>query len=200
VLRDPLPAGLSPAGASFPTGPCTIAQAIACPFGTVGAGQTVGGHLLAKATALGALKNTVGFTSFSDDLNAANNTASVTTTVVHVAASKLKLPKKIRLGKKLPKLQPAAKKKKKKPQYISFKLNGPAAVTLTFQKRKGKKYKKAGKLKLSGHSGTNKLRFAGRLSKKKKLKPGKYRLVLVATDSTGHKSKKVKRKFKVVKG
>ncbi|MEA2374305.1 MAG: hypothetical protein QOD53_768, partial [Thermoleophilaceae bacterium] len=199
VLRDPLPAGLAPAGASFPTGPCTVAQVTPCPLGTVGAGQSVAGHVLATATTLGTVQNKVGFTTFSDDANPANDTAAATTKVVHVAAGKVKVPKTIKLGSALPVLQKAKKKKKPKPQFIVFNLNGPAKVTLTFQRKRGKKYKSAGKLTVAGHTGKNKVRFAGRLSKKKRLKPGRYRLVLVAIDATKHKSKPVKRQFKLVK-
>jgi uncharacterized repeat protein (TIGR01451 family) len=198
VLRDVLPVGLAPAGGAFPPGPCSVAQPVLCPLGTVAHGQAVKGQVLATATKLGTIQNTVGFTSFADDANPANNSATATTKVVHVALGKVKVPSKITAGSKLPLLQPA-KRKKKKPQFIVFRLNGPARVTLTFQRKHGKKFKRAGKLVVAGHTGKNKLRFAGRLSKKKRLKPGRYRLVLTAVDRTKHKSKPVKRTFRLVK-
>jgi hypothetical protein len=44
----------------------------------------------------------------------------------------------------------------------------------------------AGTLSFTGHTGTDKIIFQGRLSRTKKLKPGRYTLVIEATNSTGH--------------
>jgi hypothetical protein len=41
-----------------------------------------------------------------------------------------------------------------------------------------------GVLKFAGHAGRNVVRFQGRLSKKKKLRPGHYKLKVIATDPT----------------
>jgi hypothetical protein len=183
------------AGAASP-----LAQTIVCPLGTVAHGKSVTGHVVATATKLGSFKSTAGFTGLVDDTNPANDTAGATTTVVHVSAGKLKVPGTIKSGSSLPVVHKAKKKKKKKPKAITFNLNGPARVQLVFQRRSGKKFKTAGKLIVAGHTGKNTVLFAGRLTKKKKLKPGRYRLVLVAIDSTKHKSKPLKRQFKLVKG
>jgi dipeptidyl aminopeptidase/acylaminoacyl peptidase len=49
----------------------------------------------------------------------------------------------------------------------------------------------------SGKAGLNRFRFTGRL-RGRKLRPGRYRLVLVATDAAGNKSKARRMKFRIV--
>jgi len=46
----------------------------------------------------------------------------------------------------------------------------------------------AGKLAFNGHTGANTVRFQGRLSKKKKLKPGRYSLTIVAANGDGQRA------------
>jgi hypothetical protein len=41
--------------------------------------------------------------------------------------------------------------------------------------------KRAGTLSFSGHAGANSVRFQGRLSRRKALKPGRYKLIMTAT-------------------
>jgi virginiamycin B lyase len=90
---------------------------------------------------------------------------------------------------------------------FSFSLNVPASVTFTFtepasgrkvgktcvaQTKKNKKKPRctrtvvAGTLTFSAHAGANKVRFEGRISKHKKLKPGNYTLLITATASGEH--------------
>jgi len=45
-----------------------------------------------------------------------------------------------------------------------------------------------GTLSFNGHAGTNKVKFQGRLSRSKKLKPGRYTLTITTTDSAGNRS------------
>jgi hypothetical protein len=87
---------------------------------------------------------------------------------------------------------------------FSFKLDQPAHVTFTFtQTARGRRVGKrcvaqthknrrkhrctrtsiAGALGFSAHAGKNKVRFQGLISKRKKLKPGSYKLLVVATAS-----------------
>jgi hypothetical protein len=54
-------------------------------------------------------------------------------------------------------------------------------------------------VKLNARKGANRVRFAGRLSRKARLAPGAYRLTAVATDSAGTRSKARTARFKVVK-
>jgi DNA-binding beta-propeller fold protein YncE len=89
---------------------------------------------------------------------------------------------------------------------FSFTLNEQAAVTFSFaqnvagrklgHKCVAKTHKKAnhevckrsvtaGSLSFTGHSGTNKVIFQGRVSLTKKLKPGRYTLIVEATNSAG---------------
>lgn len=73
---------------------------------------------------------------------------------------------------------------------FSFALNEPARVTLTFtQHRRGHKRHRsvrvAGSLGLSAHQGTSRIHFAGRLTRKRKLAPGRYVLTLTATNPAG---------------
>jgi hypothetical protein len=98
-------------------------------------------------------------------------------------------------------------KKKKKPPVgttFSFTLNVPASVTFTFteavggrrvgrrcvaQTRRNKHRRRctrtvvAGTLTFSGRAGTNKVHFEGLIPKRRKLKPGSYTLLVIATAS-----------------
>ncbi len=57
----------------------------------------------------------------------------------------------------------------------------------------------AGALTFSGHSGANDVRFMGRVSRTDKLKPGRYELVITATNSAGQRSIPVSLKFTIVR-
>jgi Bacterial Ig domain/WD40-like Beta Propeller Repeat len=94
---------------------------------------------------------------------------------------------------------------------ISFRLSEAAKTTLTFQRarpgrRAGRKCVKptaanrgkkrctrfvgTGSLSgLNGKQGRNRVRFQGRLNRRKKLKPGRYRVVARARDAAGNRSK-----------
>ena len=68
-------------------------------------------------------------------------------------------------------------------------------------KKKAKRctlYKKAGTLTRTSHTGVNKVKFSGRIGRKK-LKTGSYRLTITATDTAKNKSKSIKLRFKIVK-
>jgi hypothetical protein len=71
---------------------------------------------------------------------------------------------------------------------FSFSLNDQAAVTFSFTRRVSGRTVTAGRLTFTGHDGTNKVAFQGRVSPKKKLKPGRYTLVITATDPAGARS------------
>ncbi len=71
---------------------------------------------------------------------------------------------------------------------IRFRLSEAARVTYTFRRRAGRRYVRAGTLRRAGRAGRNRLRFYGRLSRRRALRPGAYRLVVVATDSAGQRS------------
>jgi hypothetical protein len=71
---------------------------------------------------------------------------------------------------------------------IRWRLSEPARVTLTFQRKGGARFKRAGTLRRAAHSGLNTLRFQGRLSRRKRLRLGTYRVVIGATDVAGNRS------------
>jgi hypothetical protein len=102
---------------------------------------------------------------------------------------------------------------------FSWMLNEQASVTLSFTQRvpgrkvgskciakRGKNAKRstcertvtAGSLSLIGHGGTNKVVFQGRISRSKKLKPGRYTLVIVSTNAAGASSVPVSLSFTIV--
>jgi hypothetical protein len=56
-----------------------------------------------------------------------------------------------------------------------------------------------GTLSFTGHPGTNKIAFQGRLSRSKKLPPGTYTLRIVATNAAGQRSSAAQLKFTIVK-
>jgi len=103
---------------------------------------------------------------------------------------------------------------------FSFTLNEQANVTLAFTQRvdgriaKGKcipqtsrsrhapgckRAVTVGTLSLAGHGATNKVSFQGRISRSKKLKPGRYTLLITATNSAGVHSASTSLSFTIVK-
>jgi hypothetical protein len=82
---------------------------------------------------------------------------------------------------------------------FSFSLNVQAAVTFSFTQRVRGRTVAAGGLSFAGHSGTNKVKFQGRISSAKKLKPGRYTLVITAADSAGQHSAPKSLSFTIVR-
>ena len=82
---------------------------------------------------------------------------------------------------------------------FSFSLNEQATVTFSFTRRVGRRTVTAGRLTFTGHSGTNKVAFQGRISPVKKLRPGRYTLVITATNSAGARSAPKSLSFTIVK-
>jgi YVTN family beta-propeller protein len=101
-----------------------------------------------------------------------------------------------------------------------FTLNEPASVRFAFtqarpgrrvgrkcvpptkrnrRKRACKRTVTARVLNFSAHTGANRMRFTGRLTRRKKLKPGRYTLLITARDSTGAKSAPRRLSFTIAK-
>src|SRR4051794_4476279 len=78
---------------------------------------------------------------------------------------------------------------------FSFRLDQPARVALRFA-RGGKS---AGSLGMSGHSGLNRVRFVGRLSRKRILAPGRYSVRATATSDGGQSSTRRALRFTIVR-
>lgn len=76
-----------------------------------------------------------------------------------------------------------------------FKLDQPAKVRFVFSRRG----KRTGALTFAAHSGANKLRFLGRISKMRKLRPGRYTVTVTATNAAGKQSKPQSLSFKIAR-
>ena len=162
------------------------------------------------------------FTFNGSDGNSVSNSATVHITVVRdTKAAKIDKvvvsPDIWRLGGLLPGVLSRAKVG----TTISYRLSEKARVTLTFSRRaRGRKvgrrcrkptrknrskrrctrYVKAGTLKFDGKAGTNRVRFQGRLSRRKRLGLGRYRLAVGATDAAANVSKRPRPvAFRIVK-
>ncbi len=85
---------------------------------------------------------------------------------------------------------------------LSFKLNTKAAVSLAFTRRgSGPKSKRSGAvatLSFTGHPGTDRVVFQGRISRHKKLRPGQYKLTATASVG-GSRSKPRSLSFTIVR-
>jgi hypothetical protein len=146
--------------------------------------------------------------SATSDPDGTNNAATVTTTVTEEpvltppvpAISSLKFtPATFRLGAFLPKAVTAAKRKPPVGTTISYVVTDATKVTLSFARlRKGKRAVAAGALTRKVVTGINRVRFGGRLSAKRKLRPGRYRVTAVAKSATG-KSAPLRRTIRVLK-
>jgi hypothetical protein len=88
-----------------------------------------------------------------------------------------------RLGSKLAKESRARRRKPAVGTKFTFKLNVAARVTLTFKPRHGK----PSLLTFNAKAGSRKVSFDGRISKKTKLKPGRY-LVTITASANGKRS------------
>ena len=84
---------------------------------------------------------------------------------------------------------------------ISWRLSEAARVRIVFQRKRGTRFRRAGTLTLpNAHQGLNAVRFQGRLSRRKRLKLGTYRLVIGATDAAGNRATPVRSKtFRIVR-
>jgi hypothetical protein len=76
-----------------------------------------------------------------------------------------------------------------------FELNQPAKVRFVFS-RSGKR---KGAIAFSTHAGASKLRFLGRISKKRKLRPGRYEVTVTATNAAGKRSAPKLLSFKIAR-
>jgi hypothetical protein len=81
------------------------------------------------------------------------------------------------------------------------KVNGKCVAQTNKNRRKRfcKRTVTRGTLSFTGHAGTNKVSFQGRISRIKKLTPGTYTLVIIATTATGQRSQPKSLSFTIVK-
>jgi hypothetical protein len=125
-----------------------------------------------------------------------------------------------REGRALPQLSRVSKHKPPVGTTFGFTLNETASVSFGFtqslagrktggrcvrQTRANRHRKRCsrtltiGTLTLTGHAGTNRLAFAGRVSSTHKLKPGRYTLLITATNAAGAKSAPAKLSFRIAR-
>jgi Tol biopolymer transport system component len=161
-------------------------------------------------------KGTDTFTFKGSDGNSESSPATITVEVGKTTGGKDVTPAKIdkvvssnktwRRGSALPSVLSRAKVG----TVISYRLSENARVTFTFsrkttgrkvgkrcrkttrtnrKRRRCTRYVKAGTLQFNGKAGTNRVKFQGRLSRRKRLALGRYRLVVGARDAAGNVSK-----------
>lgn len=81
---------------------------------------------------------------------------------------------------------------------FKFTLSEAANILVAIERRKkAGRYKAAGSLSASGASGANSIKFSGKVGGKR-LKPGRYRISITATDAAGNASQPAQAKFKVL--
>jgi hypothetical protein len=104
-------------------------------------------------------------------------------------------PRKIVIGSALPKL---VRRAARPPAgTIRFTLSEAATVRLRFTRLGG--HGRAKTLRVKGRAGVNRIRFAGRLTRKVRLTPGRYRLTMVATGAAGARSAPARVRFAAIR-
>jgi hypothetical protein len=216
-LRPPFTAGLPCFQERFGFNPCPLDRGGSATIQFV-ARLKAGVHTDTATISDGTLQLAATKATGAGDPNPANNTDNTTISVVAPAVSSAKaVPSVFRLASLLPKFT-------RRPPVgttIRFKLSEPSRPTLTFSQPKiGRKVGRRcvattrtnrrkprctipnvrGSLAFNGHAGTNKVRFQGRLSRTKRLKPGRYTLTITATDSAGNRSNAKTTSFTIVRG
>jgi hypothetical protein len=83
---------------------------------------------------------------------------------------------------------------------IGFRLSKAARVELRFAKlgRRGKATTIKAQVRVKATQGANRVRFAARLNRKLRLKPGAYKLTAIAIDNTGARSKPASTPFTAI--
>ncbi|MDX6665960.1 MAG: hypothetical protein QOG68_2166 [Solirubrobacteraceae bacterium] len=205
TVSDTLPVGVTLKSVTPSAGTCSNGPPVACDLGTLAPGASETIAIKVSADAAGTLSNTATVSSTTPDPTSGNNSSTITTTVTAKAQPTppptiraLKLsPARFRLGSFLP--TAAAAKKPPVGTKISYVVTGASTVTLRFQQlRKGKRPRAAGSISRKAVTGINRVRFSGRLSGKRKLKPGRYRVTAVAK-AGNLKSKSVQKTFTLLK-
>jgi hypothetical protein len=135
--------------------------------------------------------------------NAVGDTSSFTTLsgaapVVNLKVSDLAVkPKRFRVGSELPEVAAVG-------TTIRFGLSEDARVTLKFfrkvrRRHGGKRFVRKGKFTYGAQAGDQRIAFEGRLSERKKLRPGRYKLVVRAKHVSGTKSKRATARFRLLR-
>jgi hypothetical protein len=107
-------------------------------------------------------------------------------------------PRRLRPGSRLPRLIARARHG----GTIRFRLSEPARVRVRFARaRAGGRFVRArGSLRLQAPAGLSRVRFQGRISHRRSLPPGRYRLTIVAVDAAGNRAARRRARFTVLAG
>lgn len=111
--------------------------------------------------------------------------------------SALRVPTRLKPGAALPRLRAS-----RRASAIAFTLSERASVTLRFTRRgRDGRYRAvrgaAAALKVSAAAGANRLRFAGRVTRRARLARGRYRVTLTAVDAAGNRSRAASAGFRI---
>jgi hypothetical protein len=141
------------------------------------------------------------YRAFGGSLVSNEGTLTITVTNARPSVTRLRLSRKrFRRGRKLPR---ASRRRAKVGTSIRFRLSEPARTTLSFERVLAghrKRYRKIRKtIRVRGDTGGNSVRFQGRLSRSKRLRPGSYRLTVVARDKQGLRSRRKRVRFRLVR-
>lgn len=214
-VQNLLPAGATLAGAITSAGSRSGTTTLLCTLGTLQSGASATINVSANLSAPGTATDIASVSAPATDLVPANNQTSIVSTVLPPITPVPPLPTLTavsqthttwRDGNQLATL---SRKRHKRPPVgttFAFSLNTAAQVSFDFtqslqgrsvkgkcvaQTRKSrhlhacKRTVTQGTLSLAGHSGANKVSFQGRLSRSQKLQPGRYTLLITATNSAG---------------
>jgi len=207
IVADALSSGATLVSAAASTGACVAST---CNVGTLASGATATVTLVAKMTSVGFKADTARVGSLTllaaahdasgaGDTNAANNSVSAITAVLGVSNASQshrrwrepRRPKRVTFSRGRPAVGTT----------FRFRLAGATTVRFAFtqrvpgrrvhgrcvartnansRKRKCTRTVTRGSFGFVGHGGLNTVRFQGRVSRSKKLKPGRYTLVITA--------------------
>jgi PKD domain len=186
------PVAFSAAGSCIP-GPGAPALRWSFDDGSAATGAAVG-HAFATPG-----RHTATLTVSDGRGRSATATAAVTVTAVPArppVISGLRIrPRRIVLGNVLPRLVRRAAKRPV--ATIRFTLSEAATVRMRFTRLPG--HGRARTLRIKGRAGVNRVRFAGRVSRRVRLAPGRYRLTMVATDAAGARSAPARVRFAAIR-
>lgn len=212
-----IPAGATLVSARASAGGCSGRGPVSCALGGLAAGETASVRIVVRPQRPGTLTARATVTSTTPESSAANNATSVTARAAALAVGRLSVsPGAFRLGGLLPRLSAS---RVPTGTTIRFALPEAASVTLRFDRatsgrrsgrrcvavtrrnrraRRCTRYAAAGTLTLSARAGSRRLRFQGRLSRRRSLIPGAYRLRASARDAAGSRSAIVATRFRLL--
>jgi hypothetical protein len=226
TLHVTLPNGVSLVSASASVGACTPSGSnVSCSLGALNPGASALATIIVSPSAAGPVTSTLSVSSSDPDPTPGDNTKTLTVTAVAVATSSTPILTAVKEsatkwleGNALARF--SARRKLPIGTTFSFDLNESARVSFAFtqpasgrkvgkkcvaQTRQNKKKRRCTRtltpatLSFTAHTGTNKVRFQGRISRSTKLKPGRYTLTIIATNPAGRRSLPHSLSFTIVK-